>query len=513
MALGQVGQVGELHAEAQVGFVRTVLLHRLDPRHAAQRLGELDAQYVLEHVLGPALEDLEDVLLLDERHLAVDLREFGLTVGAQVFVAEAAHDLEILVVSGYHEQLLERLRRLGQGVELVGVHAARHHEVAGTLGRGAHQVGGFDLEETLGVEEAADLLGHLVAQDHVALQGRTPQVEVAVFHAQVVAAVRILLDGEGGRLRLVEHRDLLGHHLDVARGHLGVLGLALDDATRDLEHPLASHAGGHLADFGCRVLLDRDLRQTVAVAQVDECHGAEVSHFLHPPGEGDGLVYVAGSQTAARMGSVHGRGCIIVSFFVFLSLQPTKVGNLTGISCSQGEKSALRLRKRAQMRPPLRIFRKHRPQMEQPTQQSEDERFMRQALGEARKALEAEEVPIGAVVVSGGRVVGRGHNLVETLGDPTAHAEMQALTAAASTLGGKYLPDCTLYVTVEPCIMCAGAIAWAQVGRVVWGADDAKKGYRRYSESVFHPKTGVTRGVLAAECEELMTSFFAFLRR
>lgn len=151
--------------------------------------------------------------------------------------------------------------------------------------------------------------------------------------------------------------------------------------------------------------------------------------------------------------------------------------------------------------------------MEQPTQQSEDERFMRQALGEARKALEAEEVPIGAVVVSGGRVVGRGHNLVETLGDPTAHAEMQALTAAASTLGGKYLPDCTLYVTVEPCIMCAGAIAWAQVGRVVWGADDAKKGYRRYSESVFHPKTGVMRGVLAAECEELMTSFFAFLRR
>ena len=90
---------------------------------------------------------------------------------------------------------------------------------------------------------------------------------------------------------------------------------------------------------------------------------------------------------------------------------------------------------------------------------------------------------------------------------------MQALTAAASTLGGKYLPDCTLYVTVEPCIMCAGAIAWAQVGRVVWGADDAKKGYRRYAVSVFHPKTGVTRGVLAAECEELMTSFFAFLRR
>lgn len=145
-------------------------------------------------------------------------------------------------------------------------------------------------------------------------------------------------------------------------------------------------------------------------------------------------------------------------------------------------------------------------------QQREDERFMRLALNEARKAFEEEEVPIGAVVVADGAVVGRGHNLVETLADPTAHAEMQALTAAASTLGGKYLQGCTLYVTVEPCIMCAGAIGWAQVGRVVWGADDPKKGYRRYSEAVFHPRTTVASGVLREECEELMASFFAALR-
>ena len=145
-------------------------------------------------------------------------------------------------------------------------------------------------------------------------------------------------------------------------------------------------------------------------------------------------------------------------------------------------------------------------------QRSMDEKFMRLALNEARKALAAEEVPIGAVVVSRGAVVGRGHNLVETLSDPTAHAEMQALTAAAATVGGKYLPECTLYVTVEPCVMCAGAIAWAQTWRVVWGADDPKRGYRRYSESVLHPRTSVTRGILAAECEELMTSFFALLR-
>lgn len=142
-----------------------------------------------------------------------------------------------------------------------------------------------------------------------------------------------------------------------------------------------------------------------------------------------------------------------------------------------------------------------------------DEKFMRLAINEARCAFDQGEVPVGAVVVSGGAVIGRGHNLVETLADPTAHAEMQALTAAASTLGGKYLKGCTLYVTVEPCIMCAGAIGWAQVERVVWGADDPKKGYRCYSEAVFHPRTTVTRGVLGEECEALMKRFFASLRR
>lgn len=144
---------------------------------------------------------------------------------------------------------------------------------------------------------------------------------------------------------------------------------------------------------------------------------------------------------------------------------------------------------------------------------NEDERFMRQALAEARQALADDEIPIGAVVVSEGRIIGRGHNLVETLGDATAHAEMQALTAAAAALGGKYLPRCTLYVTVEPCVMCAGAIAWSQVGRVVWGADDPKKGFRTYSERILHPKTEVVRGVLAEECEALMSGFFAALRR
>ena len=145
-------------------------------------------------------------------------------------------------------------------------------------------------------------------------------------------------------------------------------------------------------------------------------------------------------------------------------------------------------------------------------QHETDEKFMRLALNEAQKALKQQEVPIGAVVVAGGAVIGRGHNLVETLADPTAHAEMQALTAAAATLGGKYLQECTLYVTVEPCIMCAGAIGWAQVSRVVWGADDPKRGYTTVEGLRLHPRTVVVRGVLAAECEALMKEFFKELR-
>jgi tRNA(adenine34) deaminase len=141
-----------------------------------------------------------------------------------------------------------------------------------------------------------------------------------------------------------------------------------------------------------------------------------------------------------------------------------------------------------------------------------DEKFMRMAIDEARKALKEQEVPIGAVVVCGERVIGRGHNLVETLCDATAHAEMQCITAAASTLGGKYLKGCTLYVTVEPCIMCAGALAWSQIDRVVYGADDPKRGFTTVSGRIFHPKTIVERGVLVEECEALMKDFFKTLR-
>ena len=138
----------------------------------------------------------------------------------------------------------------------------------------------------------------------------------------------------------------------------------------------------------------------------------------------------------------------------------------------------------------------------------DDTYYMKMALAEARKAYEKDEVPIGAVIVCKGHVIARAHNLTEMLNDVTAHAEMQAITAAASAIGGKYLSDCTLYVTVEPCPMCAGAIAWAQTGRLVYGAGDEKRGYRRYSPEVLHPRTEVVSGICAEESTALMKQFF-----
>lgn len=142
------------------------------------------------------------------------------------------------------------------------------------------------------------------------------------------------------------------------------------------------------------------------------------------------------------------------------------------------------------------------------SQTEKDERYMRLALAEAETAQEAGEIPIGAVVVCRDRVIARAHNLTETLHDVTAHAEMQAITAAANQLGGKYLAECTLYVTVEPCVMCAGALGWAQVRRIVYGCGDEKRGYQAFAPRALHPKATATSGVLEDECREMMTRFF-----
>lgn len=146
--------------------------------------------------------------------------------------------------------------------------------------------------------------------------------------------------------------------------------------------------------------------------------------------------------------------------------------------------------------------------MENDNQQTKDEKFMRMALAEAHEAGEAGEIPIGAVVVCQDKIIARAHNLTETLHDVTAHAEMQAITAAADSLGGKYLKGCTLYVTVEPCVMCAGALGWSQIERVVYGAADEKRGFSRFAPEALHPKTKVVSGVLEEECRQLMQDFF-----
>ncbi len=148
------------------------------------------------------------------------------------------------------------------------------------------------------------------------------------------------------------------------------------------------------------------------------------------------------------------------------------------------------------------------------TQLALDARMMEAALQEARQAMDQNEIPIGAVVAKDGKIVGRGHNMTEALGDVTAHAEMIAITSAANTLGGKYLPDCTLYVTVEPCMMCAGAIGWSQIGRIVYGAPDDKRGYRSFTpiRPPFHPRAQVIGGLMADECAALMRQFFASRR-
>ena len=145
-------------------------------------------------------------------------------------------------------------------------------------------------------------------------------------------------------------------------------------------------------------------------------------------------------------------------------------------------------------------------------QPKSDEEYMKEALKEAQKALELDEVPVGAVIVCNNQIVARAHNFTERLNDVTAHAEMQAFTAAADFLGGKYLNECTLYVTLEPCVMCAGASYWTQLKKIVFGASDEKRGFQKKAANVMHPKTECVKGVMAEECAQLLTDFFASKR-
>ena len=191
-----VHQLHELHTEAQVGLVAAIVLHGLGPRHTQERLRQLHAADGLEEVFRHAFEEVDNIVLLDERHLTVDLRELWLTIGAQVLIAEALGNLEVTVESGHHQQLFQRLRALRQCVKLPGVHTRGHHKVAGTFGRRTYQDRCLHLDESLFVQVLAHFNSHLVAQLQILAHGRAAQIKVAVLHADIVAPVRIVLDSK-----------------------------------------------------------------------------------------------------------------------------------------------------------------------------------------------------------------------------------------------------------------------------------------------------------------------------
>ena len=239
-----------------------------------------------------ALKHLEDVFLLHEGHLAVNLRELGLAVGTQVFIAEALADLEVAVNACHHAELLERLRTLGQGIELAGIHAARYDKVAGSFGRAVHENGRLNLQEALLVKVAAHLKGKLVAEFKVAAHGAAADVQIAVLHAQVIAAIGIFFNGEGRRVGGVEHGEFAHIDFDVACGHLVVLGVAFGHHTFHLQDVFASQFVGALAKGGVSFFVEYELGDAVSVAQVDKGHTTHFAATLHPACKGNALANV-----------------------------------------------------------------------------------------------------------------------------------------------------------------------------------------------------------------------------
>ena len=305
-AFQHVHHLDELHAETHVGFVAAEAAHRLVPRQAQEgRIAEVVAAYLFEEILCHFLKGVDNIVLLHKTHFAVNLRELRLAVGAEVFVAEAFHDLEIAVHACHHEQLLERLRALRQGVELAGVHARGNDEVARALRRRAHEHGRFDFEETFLVEEMAHGEAELMAQFQVAAHHFAAQVEIAVLHAQFVAAVGVLLDGERRHVRGVEHGERGHGDFNVARRHLVVLRIAFAYGADHLDHVFAPEFVGLCAKFGVGLFVKHELRDAVAVAQVDKCHAAHLAHALHPAGKRHAFADIIYTEFSASFCSVH----------------------------------------------------------------------------------------------------------------------------------------------------------------------------------------------------------------
>ena len=298
-----VGQLGQLELDPQVGLVRPVQPHRIGVLHH-RKGGQLHADGVLEGAADHALKHRPDLFLLQERGLDVDLRELRLTIGAQVFVAEALGDLVVAVEAGHHQQLLEQLRALRQREELAVVHAAGHQVVARALGCAAGQHRRFDVDEAVGIEELAHLHGHAVAQHQVALHVGAAQVEHAVRQTRRFREV-LVVDLEWRRDAGVQHLELVAQHFDLAAGEVGVLGAGRARAHQAhyLQAELVAHVlsrGEHVGPVG----IADHLHQAFAVTQVDEDHAAVIATTMGPAHQGDRLAHQRFADQAA-VGASH----------------------------------------------------------------------------------------------------------------------------------------------------------------------------------------------------------------
>ena len=270
------------HAEAYIRLVGTIFVHGIIPAHARKRIRNIHIKDILEERPHHLLECIQHILLLHERHFAVNLRELWLTVGAEVLITEATYYLEVTVISGNHEQLLECLRRLRQCVELAGIHSGRNDEVTRALWCRLDEIWGFNLHESLGIQEITDLMSNLVTKHEGILQRISPEVKISVFRTNIIAAVTFIFDCKRRCDRLVQ--DMYGAELDLdfAGIHLGILALALDNLALHLNHELTTERIGHIDQLCRSISTYNQLGDSVTVTEVNECHTTKFPGFLHP---------------------------------------------------------------------------------------------------------------------------------------------------------------------------------------------------------------------------------------
>ncbi|CDB09896.1 putative uncharacterized protein [Bacteroides sp. CAG:633] len=251
-----VHQFDELHAKAQVGFIATIVLHGIGPRHTQERFSQFHTTQFLEQIFGHAFEQFDNIVLLNKRHFTVNLCKLRLTVGTQVFIAEALRNLEVTVETRYHQQLLQCLRALRQGIELTGIHTRRHYKVAGTFGSRTDEQRSLYFDEAFAVEVLAYFDGHLVTQLQILADCRTAQVQITVFHTDVVASVGIVFNGEGRSQGGVQYVQLGYNDFNVACRNVGVLAETFVHRTGNLNDIFASQVIGLLAKFGIHFLVE-----------------------------------------------------------------------------------------------------------------------------------------------------------------------------------------------------------------------------------------------------------------